>query len=284
MIQALWFMVVLAALALAGVWLADHPGSVTVLWQGYRLDSSVALLVSVVAVIAVVAALVYRFWIVLLGLPSAFGRRRTARRRRRGFEALTRGMVAVAAGDAEDARRQGKRAEGLLEDPPLTLLLSAQAAQLAGDEQAAERFFTAMLERPETEFLGLRGLLTQGIKRHDWDEALALARRAYRLRPEERLGGGPPARPAGAGPGNGWMPRSPSTRRSSTRWLLRPGAAGRGSPFSTSKARRRNPAATAARRSSWPGAPTTRTRPSFRRRSAWPASWSTPARGRGPPW
>jgi HemY protein len=93
-------------------------------------------------------------------------------------------MVAVAAGDAEDAGRQVKRAEGLLEDPPLTLLLSAQAAQLAGDEQAADKFFKAMLERPETEFLGLRGLLTQGIKRHDWEEALALARRAYRLRPK----------------------------------------------------------------------------------------------------
>jgi len=184
MIQALWFMVVLAALVLAGVWLADNPGSVTVQWQGYRLDSSVALLLGAVALVAVLAALAYRFWIVLVGLPSAARRWRHDRRRRHGFEALTRGMVAVAAGDAEDAGRQVKRAEGLLEDPPLTLLLSAQAAQLAGDEQAADKFFKAMLERPETEFLGLRGLLTQGIKRHDWDEALALARRAYRLRPK----------------------------------------------------------------------------------------------------
>ena len=184
MIQALWFMVVLAALALAGVWLADNPGSVTVQWQGYRLDSSVALLLGAVAVVAVLAALAYRFWVVLRGLPAAARRWRLGRRQRRGFDALTRGMVAVAAGDAEDAGRQGKRAEGLLEDPPLTLLLSAQAAQLAGDEQAAERFFEAMLERPETEFLGLRGLLTQAMKRHDWDEALALARRAHRLRPK----------------------------------------------------------------------------------------------------
>ena len=32
------------------------------------------------------------------------------------------------------------------------MLLSAQAAQLAGDDKAAERFFTAMLERRETRF------------------------------------------------------------------------------------------------------------------------------------
>jgi hypothetical protein len=43
-------------------------------------------------------------------------------------------MVAVAAGDAAEAGRQAKRADALLGDPPLTMLLSAQAAQLNGDD------------------------------------------------------------------------------------------------------------------------------------------------------
>jgi len=91
--------------------------------------------------------------------------------------------VAVAAGDAAEARRQVKRADGLLDDPPLTMLLSAQALQLAGDERAAEKFFAAMLTRPETEFLGVRGLLTQALKRGERGRANELALRAYRLRP-----------------------------------------------------------------------------------------------------
>src|SRR5207244_3592662 len=78
-----------------------------------------------------------------------------------GYRALTQGMVAVAAGDAEEAQRQARKADVLLAEPPLTLLLSAQAAQLGGDEDAARRFFSEMLNRPETEFLGLRGLLMQ---------------------------------------------------------------------------------------------------------------------------
>ena len=93
-------------------------------------------------------------------------------------------MVAVAAGDVEEARRQAKRADSLLNEPPLTMLVSAQAAQMKGDEKAAGTFFQAMMERPETEFLGLRGLLNQAIKRGDKKEALALARRAYRLQPK----------------------------------------------------------------------------------------------------
>ena len=41
-----------------------------------------------------------------------------------------------------------------------------------------------MRERSDTEFLGVRGLLAQAIKRQDWEEGLQLAERAYRLNPK----------------------------------------------------------------------------------------------------
>ena len=158
MARALWFLFVLGLLVIAAVWLADNPGSVTVYWRDYRADTSVALLLVAVALIAVAAAAAYRLWRFIRRAPASLSRAGRERRRRRGYLALTQGLVAVAAGDAEEARHQVKRADGLLDDPPLTLLLSAQAAQLAGDEGAGGNYFAAMLERPETEFLGLRGL------------------------------------------------------------------------------------------------------------------------------
>ncbi|MDA0239729.1 MAG: tetratricopeptide repeat protein, partial [Proteobacteria bacterium] len=105
-------------------------------------------------------------------------------RQRRGYKALTQGMVAVAAGDATEARRQARRAEALLSEPPLTMLLSAQAAQLSGDNQAAGKFFEAMSEQPETKFLGLRGKLNQAMEKGDSDGALALAEQAHDLKPK----------------------------------------------------------------------------------------------------
>jgi HemY protein len=92
-------------------------------------------------------------------------------------------MVAVAAGDADAARRFAREADGLLDEPPLTMLLSAQAAQLNGDEGAARRYFEAMLKRPETEFLGLRGLLNTALRHDDRAEALALVERARAISP-----------------------------------------------------------------------------------------------------
>ena len=182
--RALFFFAVLGLAVWGAVSLADQPGRVSLEWGGYRVDTSFAFLLGVVAFIAVVAALVYRFWIFLRRTPGRLKWAWRVKRRQRGYQALTRGMVAVAAGDAEEARRQAKRADGLLDEPPLTMLVSAQAAQMKGDEKAAGTFFQAMMERPETEFLGLRGLLNQAIKRGDKKEALTLARRAYRLQPK----------------------------------------------------------------------------------------------------
>jgi HemY protein len=177
------FLLVVGLLAAAAVWLADRPGRVAVEWQGWRVDTSFAVLAAAAAALMVAAALLYRLWGALRAAPGRFAALRHESRRRRGYQALTRGMVAVAAGDPDEARRQARKAETLLDEPPLTLLLAAQTAQLEGDETAAARFFAAMAEAPDTEFLGLRGLITQAVKAGERERALELARRAYRLKP-----------------------------------------------------------------------------------------------------
>lgn len=181
--RAILALIAIAALAAAVVFLTDNPGRVEVLWQGWQIDTSVGVLVAAAALAALAMALGLWLLSLILGSPGAFLRRRRERRRRAGYVALTRGMVAVAAGDPQEARRYARRAEALLAEPPLTLLLSAQAAQLGGDELAAKTFFTAMLDRPETEFLGLRGLLNQALREGDRDAARHLAERAAALRP-----------------------------------------------------------------------------------------------------
>lgn len=184
MLRALKFLIVILVLSLLAAWLAEDPGTVILRWRGGRIDTSVSLLLMAALAMAVMAALIYRLWLFISRSPASLARMWSERRRRKGYLALTRGMVAVAAGDAAEAAAQSKQAESLLKDPPLTMLLSAQAAQLSGDEQAAANFFNAMRENAETEFLGLRGLFTQAMKRRDFEKALELAKRAYLLKPK----------------------------------------------------------------------------------------------------
>ncbi len=186
MIRSVAGVLIVGAVVAVAIFLADRPGRVDIVWQGWQLETSVGVLIAA----AVLAALVV--WLLVSGLgliissPRRLVRRRRERRRRAGYRALAQGMVAVAAGDAQEAQRFARRADVLLADPPLTLLLSAQAAQLDGDEGAAKKYFTAMLERRETEFLGLRGLLNQALRAGDRGTALQLTARATALRPRTR--------------------------------------------------------------------------------------------------
>ncbi|HTV46209.1 MAG TPA: heme biosynthesis HemY N-terminal domain-containing protein [Stellaceae bacterium] len=182
--RALGGLVAIVLVIAATVFFAADPGEVEITWEGWQIGTSVGVLVAAVIVAGVVVASVWWLLAVLLGGPRALLRRQRERRRRAGYQALTRGMVAVAAGDPQEARRYARRAEALLAEPPLTLLLSAQSAQLGGDETAAKRFFTLMLDRPETEFLGLRGLFNQALRDGDCDTARRLAERAAALRPD----------------------------------------------------------------------------------------------------
>ena len=136
----------------------------------------------------VVAYLVLQFlwWLlgVILRSPRSFSMARSNSRKAKGYRALTRGLTAVAAGDAGEARRQAKIAHDLLGEPPLTLLLAAQAAQLAGDENSAERYFAHLTQAPETALLGLRGLTTGALKRGDEHVALTHAEKAMAVAPQ----------------------------------------------------------------------------------------------------
>ncbi len=180
----LFFLIKVGVVAVLAVWVAARPGHVSFVWLGYRVDTSMGVLFAILLVLLLLFMLLHGLWRLVWRGPRDLGRLRAERKRQQGYRALSQGMAAVAAGDAAEARRQARLANKLLHDPPLILLLAAQTAQLGGDETAARRYFTAMLERPETAFLGLRGLLMQALKAGDRREALELARRAYEERPK----------------------------------------------------------------------------------------------------
>ncbi|HEX6142136.1 MAG TPA: heme biosynthesis HemY N-terminal domain-containing protein [Geminicoccaceae bacterium] len=183
MLRLIFFLLVAIALSLLATWFADNPGQVSLEWLGMRIETSVAVMIIAVLVVALIVTVVIELLRMLSGAPRHIKQRRRTARLEQGYQALSQGMVAAAAGDAAAAKHLTRRAEKLLDNAPSTLLLSAQAAQLDGDETQAHLRFQQMLKHRETEFLGLRGLLSQAIKEGDIDTALRLARRAYLRRP-----------------------------------------------------------------------------------------------------
>ncbi|MBT6138444.1 MAG: heme biosynthesis protein HemY [Rhodospirillaceae bacterium] len=183
MIRTLIYFAQVAVLVAAGLWLSDNPGELRVDWLGYRIETYFALLLVAVALLVVLAIGFYKFWRGILGAPGSWLSHRAVKRRESGYKALTLGMAAVAAGDPDEAKRQAKRADELLRQPALTRLLSAQAASLNGDTAAAARYFEALTQNAETEFLGVTGLMRLAIQQGDTDEVRSHAERARKLKP-----------------------------------------------------------------------------------------------------
>lgn len=177
-----FFILVVAAVG-AVLFIRDHPGQIRLDWLGWRIETDIGVGILALLVLIVVVVLLAQLFRLIVFSPHRLSEWFARRRHRKGMHALSMGMVAVAAGDREEAGRQSRRASAMLSGVPLSNLLSAQAAQLRGDEAAARRYFEAMLDQPETEFLGLRGLLMQALRARDDARALRLALRARELRP-----------------------------------------------------------------------------------------------------
>ena len=183
MLRLIIFLIVAAALAWVAVWFANNPGEVIISLEATEMVLPLGIAVALLAAITAAGVVVYEIWRWVVGLPRQIRTNREHNRKLRGYQELTHGLIAAAAGDVTGARVHTKQAEKLLDSSAATLLLSAQTAQLEGKEDVAQLKFEQMLKRPQTEFLGVRGLLADAVKRGDQTEALALAERAYRRSP-----------------------------------------------------------------------------------------------------
>jgi HemY protein len=185
--RSLFYLVQLAVFVALAIWLVENPGDLRIDWLGWRLETTFALFLVLMAAGLWLATVGLRTVVAAVTAPVSFFRSWGAHRREEGYKALVQGMAAVAVGDAEEAKRLARDADRLLHDPGLTRLLSAQAAALSGDAAAAAKYFAALRDNPETAFLGLVGLMRLASARGDEAHVLELAEEAYALRPDASL-------------------------------------------------------------------------------------------------
>lgn len=136
---------------------------------------------------ALVAAIMLVWWVVnaIWTSPNAARRYFRARKRDRGYQALSTGLIAAGAGNAILARKMTARTQGLLsaDQEPLIHLLDAQADLIEGKYDEARRKFEAMARDPETRELGLRGLYIEARRQGAYEAAQQYAEDAAEKAP-----------------------------------------------------------------------------------------------------
>ena len=193
LIKVLIFIAVVAALTLGASFLLDTGGGVRVAVAGYEF--TLGPLQAVIVALALLAII----WLVLkaIGLlvavlrflngdETAISRYFDRNRERKGYQAFAEGMIALASGEPRTAMSRASRAERLLAQPELTTILTAQAAQAAGDTRKATEAYKTLLSDPKSRFIGIRGLMQQKLAEGDRETALKLAEKAFALKPKHK--------------------------------------------------------------------------------------------------
>ncbi len=188
-----FFVIAVAAGTLLAGYFSETGGGIRLTVA--NLEFSLGPVQSVVAIVTALLAL----WLLLKllsltlavfhfinGDETAISRYFDRNRERKGFQALTDGMMALASGDGQAAMAQSVKAEKFLRKPELTNLLSAQAAELAGDSRKAAAVYKKLLTDERTRFVGVRGLLKQKLAEGDRDTALKLAEKAFLMKPSNK--------------------------------------------------------------------------------------------------
>ncbi|MND54667.1 putative protoheme IX biogenesis protein [compost metagenome] len=160
MVRLFIFLLVVLGLGWSFAWLADRPGLLSITWQDHLIETS--LMVAATMVVALIGAVMLLWWVIGIIWTSPYSVRRyfRARKRDRGYQALSTGLIAAGAGNALLARKMSIRTRNLLsaDQEPLIHLLDAQAALIEGKYDDARAKFESMSNDPETRELGLRGL------------------------------------------------------------------------------------------------------------------------------
>ena len=175
------FAIVVASVA---AWLSSTPGQVTIVWRDWQIQTYgwVFLLCGLALIYGLI--LLYRLYAKVRRAPGRFKDSLKERKQKKGVNAAVQGLVAIAAGDSQAARKYVKQSETWLGNEALSHFLHAQAAQLEGRPTDAETHFRAMLDVPDTKILGLKGLLAQSRREGDIPAALEYADQAFQLRPK----------------------------------------------------------------------------------------------------
>lgn len=180
MIRAGVVLILLVAAMVGALTLAGDPGRASVTWLGWRADMTAAAAILIALSFGLVMAVIWRTVMWILEAPRRAERARAETRRRQANDTLSRGFLAVAAGDGSEAMRVSKKAAEVAADAPaLVRVLAAQAAEAAGDVAQARAAYTAMLGFPEMRLAGHKGLMQLALGQGARETALRHAQEAY---------------------------------------------------------------------------------------------------------
>ncbi|TXN43780.1 heme biosynthesis protein HemY, partial [Methylobacterium sp. WL18] len=166
--RALAFLALLALAAFGAVWIADRPGTVTVVWNGYQIGTSLAVALVGVIAAAIVLGLLWAIVRGVIGLPEA-------------LTLLLKAQAAQISGDRDAAESAFQR----MVDDPETRVLGLRGlfveARRREDETAARAYAVEAARLAPSVTWANEAMLEAQSADGDWGSALETIERRSSL-------------------------------------------------------------------------------------------------------
>ncbi|WP_208432347.1 heme biosynthesis protein HemY [Bartonella taylorii] len=185
MIRVFIYSFVVCVLGLAFGWVANHNSVFVITFLHFRFSFS--LLTALSALILLFGILAFLWWLlsVFFSLPRALSNYFYKRHQKRGYKALSQGLLAVFAGDGILAQEMEAQVIKYLagKHEPLVKLLQAQTLSLQNNSLRAIGLYEEMRKEAPTKLAGLYGLFREAMKSKAYEAAQQYAEEALAVSP-----------------------------------------------------------------------------------------------------
>lgn len=179
MFKILSLFIILSITGYITIWIKKHPGEIAIEWQGWLIETSVPVIVSITILLFLTLIIIYWLSKKIFSIPKFIHKKYKIKKTKKANTTIIRALSAKSMGEMELAEKLSKEAK-YLNNSPLKLLLDSELNNYNNNEDVYIADLKKMVGHPETMLLGLKSLSNFYLNKGDIKEAINIIRKAPR--------------------------------------------------------------------------------------------------------
>ena len=183
MIRYLFILFQFIVLLIIASWSIQNSKPISFLLNDITITTSTSFVIIGLIIIIIIVLLIQRFVFFIKQSSQKYKFYRERSIYQKGYNSFLQGMVAIANKDFKKAILESKNINKYLKDKSLSLLLKSESLKIEKKYNELNNVYEEMLNNPQTNLLGLRGLMEQNIRAQDYHHAFVYGEKLFYLNP-----------------------------------------------------------------------------------------------------
>ena len=177
MLKVISLFIILSITGFITIWIKNNPGLIAIEWQGWLIETSVAIILCATVVLFI--AIILNYWLLkkIFSIPKAIQNNYKINKTDKANKTIIKALSAKNMGEIELAEKLSKQAK-YLNNSPLKLLLDTEINNYNNNEEVYIKDLNNMLVYPETMLLGIKNLSNFYFQKGDTKKAIKVINKA----------------------------------------------------------------------------------------------------------